>query len=466
MAPAISISLVLTRANHREVFREERVGYTDLFSSIGHYTIVLLAEPHAPSCMQEASWLCRTARYLAELDEGRGYFPRGSPRCHSRRCVRFLNEVLYLSRNQGQKTHLTRTFDNPGMASPEVEKKRQSRLATDTPEWAEWSDDKLLDLRVCDLRLRIEGSFFVEHIEALNRELKSRRLRFRPYFWLSDEWFTPDGVPGIALPFYLAHPRLAKLEMNQMLEVEGGTTEWCMRILRHEAGHAIENAYLLRRRRRRQRLFGKSSQPYPEYYTPKPYSRSFVRHLDVWYAQSHPDEDFAETFAVWLDPQSLWRQRYSGWPALRKLEYVDALMAELSQRPPEVITRRTHERIDRLRKTLRAHYRQRRQFYGVDHPTFYDRDLRRLFVNAGPEETADAADWLASVRREARRRVARWTGSYQYTIDQVLGDMIRRCRELRLRLSRPPDETRLEFLVLLTVQTMNYLASGRHRVAL
>ena len=26
-------------------------------------------------------------------------------------------------------------------------------------------------------------------------------------------------------------------------------------------------------------------------------------HLDPWYAQSHPDEDFAETFAVWLTPE-------------------------------------------------------------------------------------------------------------------------------------------------------------------
>src|SRR5688572_5587452 len=332
--------------------------------------------------------------------------------------------------------------------------------------WAEWDDERLLDLPLCDLDLKIEGTDLEDRIGELHRELELRGLGFRPYFWLADEWFCPDGVPGIAIPFYLTHPRLMRLEHAQMLEVEGGTQEWCLRILRHEAGHAIENAYRLRSLPERRRLFGKSSVAYPKYYLPRPYSKSYVIHLDAWYAQSHPDEDFAETFAVWLDPQSRWRQRYSGWPALRKLEYVDALMAELSQRPPEVITRRTHERIDRLRKTLRAHYRQRRQFYGVDHPTFYDRDLRRLFVNAGPEETADAADWLASVRREARRRVARWTGSYQYTIDQVLGDMIRRCRELRLRLSRPPDETRLEFLVLLTVQTMNYLASGRHRVAL
>src|SRR5262250_3565496 len=124
--------------------------------------------------------------------------------------------------------------------------------------WTRLPDHKLLALRMCDLYLELERSHLV----------------FRPHCWISDEWYTPDGVPGIAIPFYLAHPRLAELERSQMREVEGGTAEWCMRILRHETGHAIENAYHLRRRRRRQQLFGNSSKKYPEYYTPRPYSRS------------------------------------------------------------------------------------------------------------------------------------------------------------------------------------------------
>src|ERR671937_236567 len=203
-------------------------------------------------------------------------------------------------------------------------------------DWTALSDEQLLDVRMCDLAVKIEGTDLEQRIAQINAELRARHLRFRPYFWLADEWFTPDGVPGVAIPFYLAHPRLAKLELAQMLEVEGGDSESCLRILRHEAGHAIDNAYLLRRRPTRRRLFGAPATPYPEYYTPKPYSKSFVHHPDHWYPQSHPDEDFAETFAVWLNPQAMWEVRYAGWPALRKLQYMDELMRELARRRPAV----------------------------------------------------------------------------------------------------------------------------------
>jgi hypothetical protein len=333
-------------------------------------------------------------------------------------------------------------------------------------EWESWPDEKLLDLRLCDLGLRIRGSELMPRIRALYRELRARGIRqFRPFFWLSDDWYTPDGVPGVAIPFYMAHPRLARLEFTQMLEVEGGTEEWCMRILRHETGHAIDTAYSLRHRRRRQQLFGLSSTPYPEFYTPRPFSRSFVAHLEPWYAQSHPDEDFAETFAVWLTPDSPWRTRYQGWPALKKLEYVDALMAEIGALAPRVTTRCTVDPIARLRKTLREHYEAKRQRYGVDYPDVYDRDLRRLFSDA-PEFRANpsAARFIRRIRKEVRARIALWTGEYQYTINQVIDEIDKRCRELNLRLAVPEEQARLDFTVFIAVQTMHYLHSGQHRV--
>jgi hypothetical protein len=333
--------------------------------------------------------------------------------------------------------------------------------------WADLPDDALLDLRLCDLGLTIEGSWLEARIDELYAELAARGLTFRPHFWISTEWFTPDGVPGIAIPFYLAHPRLMQLEETQMLQIEGGTPEWCMQILRHEAGHAFDNAYDLRKRRRRVRLFGRPSVTYPDFYLPKPYSKSFVLHLDSWYAQSHPDEDFAETFAVWMTPDSDWRARFADWPALRKLQYVDTLMREIDGTPPRNASRRRVEPIERQKTTLRKHYARKRAHYGVEYPHFYDRDLRRLFSDA-PEyrRNRKASRFIQHGRRDIRRLVAEATGTYQYTIDRVLEDMIARADELNLRLKYPEDRTKLDFTLLVAVQTMNYLHSGRHRVAL
>jgi putative zinc-binding metallo-peptidase len=348
-----------------------------------------------------------------------------------------------------------------------VEASPSDRDTLNPGDWTMLSDEKLLELRMCDLGLAIEGTELETRIAAIAAELEARGVRFRPRYWLSDEWFTPDGVPGVAIPFYLAHPRLAKLELSQMLEVEGGDETSCLRILRHEVGHAIDNAFELRRRPTRRRLFGNPATPYPEYYTPKPYSKSFVHHLDHWYAQSHPDEDFAETFAVWLDPQSKWGSQYVGWPAQRKLEYMDRLMRQLARRRPAVTSKRLVDPLPRLRKTLGEHYRKKREHYGLDHPDFYDSDLRNLFSDSSAyARNASAAKFVRKIRKEVRSTVASFTDSYQYTIDQLLEKIIGRCRDLNLHLMDSEESTKVDFMVFLTVQTMNYLHSGRHRVAL
>ena len=146
---------------------------------------------------------------------------------------------------------------------------------------------------------------------------------------------------------------------------------------------------------------------------------------------------------------------------------MDALMKELAGVPPLINSKQRVDRLPNLRKTLREHYHKKREQYGLDYPNFYDRDLRRLFSNsASYQGNPTAASFIRNFRKEVRRKVAEWTGEYQYTIDQVLKDMIEHCRERQLRLTIPVDQAKLDFTVLLTVQTMNYLHSGRHRVAL
>src|SRR4029077_997536 len=245
--------------------------------------------------------------------------------------------------------------------------------------WEALSDEELLKRRLSSLRVTVEGTWLEDCVSSLHQELEERDIRLRPHAWISSEWFSPADVPGIAIPFYLTHPRLMKLEKKMMLDVEGGTWSECMAILRHEAGHAVQQAYQLHRRRRWQQLFGLSSKRYPLYYRPDPASRRYVQHLRLWYAQSHPDEDFAETFAVWLRPRSNWRTRYAGWPALNKLEYVDELMGEIAGKRPPVTTRERADPLYKLAKALAEYPQKKRAFHASKPPKTYARDLSRLF---------------------------------------------------------------------------------------
>jgi hypothetical protein len=301
------------------------------------------------------------------------------------------------------------------------------------PSWVRLPDDELLKRRFCDLRLTLRDSFMHPYLEQLQHELEHRGLNFKPHVWLSEEWFSPDGIPGIALPFYIAHPRLMQLERHQMNEVEGGNANWLMRILRHEAGHAIDNAFRLRRRKDWRRTFGRASRPYPRVYKPRPASRRFVLHLGHWYSQSHPTEDFAETFAVWLQPRSRWRTDYAEWPALKKLEYVDSVMAELAGQRPPVRSREVIEPLSENRRTLLKHYRDKLDRYQFDAKATYDRRLKLVFgVCTNDRKRLAAGTLLRQARPQMTRWLARRTRLHPYVINHVVRTVIQRCRDLDL----------------------------------
>jgi hypothetical protein len=301
------------------------------------------------------------------------------------------------------------------------------------PPWARWSDERLLDLPLKNLRLSLPRSTIGRYLDRLGRELALRGISFRPHVWLSDEWFSPDGVPGFAIPFYLAHPRLMRLERKMMQEVEGGNANWLMRILRHECGHAIDTAYRLRRHREWRAVFGKASRRYPTSYRPQPASKRFVLHLGHWYAQSHPTEDFAETFAVWLQPRSTWRREYAEWPALRKLQYVDRAMKTLRATRPIVKARDEIEPLRENGRTLREHYRRERARFAVEISKTYDKELLRAFKRRSEGTRAVAASQIVRESRpQLLRLMRRHAGMHPYLIHNVVRTIIERCRELDL----------------------------------
>lgn len=329
--------------------------------------------------------------------------------------------------------------------------------------WETCSNKELLEWRICDLGVSLEGTWLESPIQRLYSELNARNLRVKPHCWLSEEWFSPAGVPGIAIPFYLAHPRLKKLERSQVLTVEGGTHAECLRLLRHEAGHAIQHAFRLHHRKLWREHFGSSTTPYPDYYRPNPGSRRFVVHLPHWYAQSHPDEDFAETFAVWLTPGSRWRRKYAGWPALRKLRYVDQLMHEIAGQRHPVRSRSRPDPVHQLVMTLGEHYRAKRDQYRVLASRAYDQDLLRLFapMEEGTNRSLAAASFLRRYRTEIRKMVARSTGKDEFALDTVLGEMIQRSRELKLRAVGRQRQLVINFAILLAARSAEFVYRGR-----
>jgi hypothetical protein len=302
-----------------------------------------------------------------------------------------------------------------------------------TPAWARLSDEDLLSLRFCDLGLRVPGSRLERRVRRLYSELEARGIHFHPHVWLSEEWFSPDGVPGLAIPFYLAHPRLERLERRIMREAEGGNTRWFMRILRHEAGHALDNAYRLRRRKRWREVFGPASLQYPARYKARPGSRRYVHHLGEWYAQSHPTEDFAETFAVWLTPRSGWRKSYADWPAFQKLSAVEELIAEVRGRRPPVRNRIRIEPLESNTRTLAQHYRRKLARQRHYRRGLADEFLHRLFAPRPMRPGATrAATLLRAHRKSLTTSVSRKLGLERYSVQQIARMLIERTETLNL----------------------------------
>jgi hypothetical protein len=333
--------------------------------------------------------------------------------------------------------------------------------------WESLSDDRLLALRFCDLKLSLSRRLLKDSIERLHGELAQRGILLRPHCWLAEEWFSPDGIPGIAIPFYLAHPRLMALERRFMREVEGGNRGWLMRILRHEAGHAVDSAYRLRRRRRWREMFGSASLPYPDSYRPRPASQLHVQHLEGWYAQAHPTEDFAETFAVWLKPRSAWRREYSGWPALAKLEYMDTLMGELAGVKPRVAARTRIEEISGNTRTLAQHYAQKVARYGRPRRSLADDWLLRIFtVKPGKRLTPRAASAVREMRRVLRHELVGSGDCNDYLVHQVLRLIIRRSTVLGLHVRGPRRELKPQLLRLLRRLAESYEERQLPRVAI
>lgn len=322
-------------------------------------------------------------------------------------------------------------------------------------------DSELLRMQFCDLPLHLRGSLIEQRARSVFDELAARSIRLRPAIWIAEEWYNPDGAAGFAIPFYLLHPRLIRLERKMMLEAEGASANEAMSILRHETGHAVDEAFRLSEMREYRRVFGSPRRAYPKDYVADPDSRDYVQHLNAWYAQSHPVEDFAETFAVWLKSERSWRRTYRDWPAFEKLRTVDAWMRDRQDAEPAIKPKRMANELRDSTRTLRQHYDEKREFYAIDAEDEFDGALQRIFSENGDGRrkrwNQSAAGLLASHRTRLRRRTARPLGVPAYVVDQVLRQLVHRARILKLKQTRPEAETVAKISKLVLRATVSIL---------
>ena len=314
--------------------------------------------------------------------------------------------------------------------------------------------EQLLGQRISDLALRISGTRIERLVERLYAELDARGLRYRPGVYLSDQWGCPDGTPLIGVPFYLADQRLERIEEEMSMSVE--SDEEAMRYMRHEAGHAFNYAFRIHERDDWRETFGVFNRPYRDRYRADPLSREFVRHILAWYAQKHPDEDFAETFAVWLSPDLDWRTEYADWPALRKLEYVDRVMGEIADRQLDPVGPSEDDLpVEAMRYTVAEHYAAERDEIPVTDKRVFDVDLRQIFIAASQAPAAPSAEeFLRGHAREVITRTAYWTSEHPSVIGSLLDLLAERCATLQLRVGRVEAATLIELTAFVTAVVM------------
>lgn len=323
---------------------------------------------------------------------------------------------------------------------------------------------ELLRKPIKELGLKIDGSAVEPYVHQLYAEIEKKGLKhFRPACYLTDQWGCPSEEPVIGIPFYLADRRLGALE-SAVNDIEN--EDEIMMYMRHEAGHAFNYAYEFYKTDEWRDMFGPFRRAYRDEYQPVPFSKRFVRHIAGWYAQKHPDEDFAETFAVWLTPGSNWRNKYKGWPALNKLKYMDRITDEVSAKEPVRPMGEIDFTVEEMEATIEDFYRDNRPDEAEAIAELaLESDLADIFP-APPESKLEGARLASALIREYRKdivdKVTYWTGVRRPLVKVLVEAIEHRVEEQKLMVVKEREGSRLvELTVYATTLAMNYLTRGK-----
>lgn len=299
------------------------------------------------------------------------------------------------------------------------------------------TDKEILNTRVKDLYL--PNSFPNKDVlKVLSALLKDKNIKWRPNYWPSNEWFSPDGIGGFAIPFTLYHPRLIRLEKKIVGFCEGESKKEFLKLICHETGHAIDNAYRLRLLKKRQKIFGLSSSDYPTSYKPNPNTDEYVSYLSDYYAQAHPDEDWAETFAVWLS-QPNWKSKYQNLNAILKLEYLDSVMAFVSEKEDFKIATNTVSHSKHETRTVEEVLINKRKSLKLNHPNFYERLIADNFEKSSG--VIKAYSFLKNNKKDILTPLKLYSKE-AWSIERSFDQILKECKEKKYYLKHTPTETK------------------------
>lgn len=321
---------------------------------------------------------------------------------------------------------------------------------------------EILSKPIREMGLKLEGSPIERFVQQFYRELERKGLKkFRPQCYLSDEWGCPSEEPVIGIPFYLADPKLQRLE-REMNDLED--SRQIMMYMRHEAGHAFNYAYQLFKTPEWRELFGPFRRPYRDFYRPVAFSRQYVRHMEGWYAQKHPDEDFAETFAVWMTPRAQWRKRYKGWGAMKKLLYMERIGKKFSNVEPLVAHGTADITVEQMYVTVADFYDKAAVQQLSPGDLTLDTDLMDIF-NASRRRkkgVRPAIDFLRENRKTITDKVTYWTGVQRPLLKKLMEAIESRVAELKLNVDITGERQHLtELVAYMTALAMNYISRGK-----
>ena len=324
------------------------------------------------------------------------------------------------------------------------------------------TDLELLKVKIKDLPVDLSAPLVSKGIIQLRRDFQRKGLSFQPHIWVSDDWFCPDGVCGFAVPFFILHPRLIELEKKMMGHCEGERYGDLLKLLRHESGHAVDNAYKMRKLEGRVDLFGNHNLPYPKSYEYRPYSKKYVKHIKPHYAQAHPDEDFAETFAIYLGPKKEWSEHYKNTVALKKLHFIDRELKKVKKLAPLLKGRRRVDPIEKDNRTLGSYYRQKIKQQRVKEFFFSKRGLPKTLKVQKLEGARST--FFSPVEKEIIKMVAKQTNGPQYRVKGMINQLKSSLRQNGVMISGSRLELKKQMVKYLVEHSSSYFKNGEHRV--